>query len=217
MATPLKYILIGDTNTVQIIAEFVIVKNPQTQTESKQIFEKLSKSSDKKIDQRNKIQGKLGNYYFTITSPNIFFLILVESTYQERFVFQLIDEINKDHIPLMVNDKNELNASGRQMLKSLVDKYQDERNINKISTIQSDVEDIKVDMNKGIRSMVTNIADIKNLEDQSNRIKVTSADYNKNAKELERVTWWQNCKLTIIIAALVIGVALAIILPLVLK
>lgn len=216
--TPLKYLLIGDTNTVQIIAEFIVVKSPQTQIEAKQIFEKLSKTQEKKIEERTKIQGKQGNYYFTITGPNkLFFLVLVESSYPERFVFELIDNINKDHIPLMVNDKNELNASGRQMLKTLVDKYQDENGLNKIGSINSEVDDIKVDLSHNIKKMMNNMDDIKSLENQSNSIKVKSADYKKNSKDLERATWWQNCKLTIIIAIIVIAVALAIIIPLCVK
>lgn len=213
---PIKYVLIGDTNSSQIITEYTITKSPQTQTEAKQIFEKLSKSPEKRVEERNKIQGKQGNYYFTIAGQNnIFYLVLVDTTYPERYVFDLIDNINKDHIYLMVNEKNELNASGRQMLKNHIDRYQDEDNLNSIKSINSEVEDIKIDMNNNIRKVIGNVDDIKNLEVQSNRIKNNASEYKKNAKDLERTTWWQNCKLTIIIGVIVIAVLLAIIIPLV--
>jgi hypothetical protein len=186
----IKYLLIGNTDTVKAITEFVVVKNPQTQNEAKQIFEKLSRVSEKKIDERNKIQGNQGNYYFTITSPNIFYLCLVEANYPERNVFELIDSINKDHVPLMVNDKGELNASGRQILKSLVDKFQDSK--DKISEVHSDVNEIKLEMRDNVKKIISNVDDARKLQETSDRIKVNSADYKKNAKSLERATWWQN-------------------------
>jgi hypothetical protein len=212
--TNIKYLLIGNTDTIKIITEYIVIKNPQTQTEAKQIFEKLSKVQEKKIDQRNKIQGGQGNYYFTITAPNCFFLVLVDQNYPERFVFELIDAINKDHIPLMVNDKGELNASGRQILKNHVDNYQEAK--NRISDVQNDVNEIQLEMKENIKKIITNVDDARNLQATSDRIKNNSADYKKNAKDLERATWWQNCKLTIIIASLVIGVILVIVLPIVL-
>ena len=51
----------------------------------------------------------------------------------------------------MINDETrELNPTGRQALKELVNKYQDIKNINKIAEIQEDVNAIKVDMKKNI-------------------------------------------------------------------
>jgi hypothetical protein len=213
--TNIKYLLIGNTDTLQLVTEYVVVKNPQTQAEAKQIFEKLSKVPEKKIGERNKIQGARDNYYFTINSPNLFFLSLVDRSYPERKIFELIDTIVKDHIPLMVNDKGELNASGRQMLKTLVDKFQDGKDT--IGQIQSDVNEIQLEMKDNIRKMIANVDDAKKLQETSDRIKNTSADYKKNAKTLERETWWQNCKLTIIIVSVVVVILLVIILPLVLR
>ncbi len=210
----IKYLLIGNTDTVKIITEFIVVKSPQTQNEAKQIFEKLCKVPEKKIDERNKIQGNQGNYYFTITSPNVFYLCLVDQTYPERKVFELIDSINKDHVPLMVNDKGELNASGRQILKSLMDKFQDSK--DRISDVHNDVNEIQLEMKDNIKKVLTNVDDARKLQETSDRIKNSSQDYKKNAKDLERATWWQNCKLTIIIASVVVGLVLIVVLPIVL-
>lgn len=210
----IKYLLIGNTDTVKVISEFVVVKHAQTPVEAKQIFEKLSKV-EKKIDERNKIQGGQGNYYFTITSPNVFFLCLVDPNFPERKVFEMIENINKDHVPMMVTEKGELNASGRQILKTIVDKFQDGK--DKISDLQNDVDEIQIDMKNNIKKIVTNVDDARKLQDTSDRIKANSADYKKNAKDLERTTWWQNCKLTIIIASVVVILVLVIVVPLVVK
>lgn len=213
----LKYVLLGNVSNSQVVSEIVVVKDPQTQTEAKQIFEKLSKVGEKKIDAQNKIQGNKGNYFFTISSTNVFFLVLADSNYPPRFVYEMIDHINKDHIPLMVNDKGELNASGKQLLKGYVDKYQDLKGVSKIADVQGDVDEIKLEMQDNIRKMVKNVDDVNELGNKSNKIKDNAALFKNNATELKRTTWWQNCKLTIIIVVLVIGVTLAIVLPIVLK
>ena len=57
----------------------------------------------------------------------------------------------EENIPTMINDETgELNPSGRQALKELVNKYQDIKSINKIAEIQSGVDSLKVDMKKKI-------------------------------------------------------------------
>lgn len=148
--TPIKYLLIGDSSTNKIITEFSSGNaQPKTKKEINQIFNKLCKTPNKKLDERNKITSKNENYYFTFCHPDLIYLILVNNEYPERYVFELIQKINDEKIPTMVNDETrELNPSGRQSLKQLIDVYQDPKNISKIADLQSDVNSLKVDMRK---------------------------------------------------------------------
>ncbi len=214
-STNIKYLFIGKADTRGIITEYVEVKNTQVQTEAKQIFDKIASSPEKKIDERNKIQSSNGIYYLTLSAPAVFFLVLAEPSYPERYVFELIDQINKDNIPLLVNEKGELNSSGKQSLKALVQKYQDLKSLSKIHVIEEDVKDIKLEMNQNIRQMMVNVEDAKNLDSKAANIKDHADLFKNNAKSLERATWWQNCKLTIIIGVVLVCVVLIIVLPLV--
>jgi vesicle-associated membrane protein 4 len=218
MANNIKYILIGNVNTGHVITEFIVVKNPQTQTEAKKVLQRFKEFPDNfSFGERTKVKGnKDGNYYFIVAPPNTFLFCQVEQNYPEKCVYELLDNINNDHIPIMVNEQGELNVAGRQSLKQIIDKYQDEKNVNKISGLQEDVNQIQISMNSNIRKIVNNMDNAKNLQDQSNRIKDLSADYKKNAKDLERVTWWKNFKLTIIIVAAVVLLILIIVLPIIL-
>ena len=113
----------------------------------------------------------------------------------------------------MVNDETrELNPNGRQALKSLVDKFQDPKNVNKISELQSDVDSIKVDMKKNINKMVENVDDVNELQNKSEALRSSTAEYQKNSVEVRKITWWQNFKLWIILAAVVLVLLLLIIL-----
>ena len=211
--TPIKYLLIGDSSTNKIITEFSSGNAPsKTKKEINQIFNKLCKSQNKKIDERNKITSKNENYYFTFCNPDLIYILLANNQYPERHVFELIQKINDEKIPNSVNDETrELNPSGRQALKQLIDHYQDPKNINKIAEIQKDVDSLKVDMKKNINKMVESVDNVNELQDKSEALKLETDDYKKNAIEVRRITWWQNFKLWIILAGLVLLLILIII------
>ena len=212
--TPIKYLLIGDSATAKIITEFTSGNaSSKTKKEINQIFSKLCKTPNKKYDERNKITSKNVNYFFTFCRPDLIYLVLVNNAYPERLVFQLIGKINEDNIPTMVNDETrELNPNGRQALKALVDKFQDPKNVNKISELQSDVDSIKVDMKKNINKMVENVDDVNELQNKSEALRSSTAEYQKNSVEVRKITWWQNFKLWIILAGVVLVLLIIIIL-----
>ena len=204
--TPIKYLLIGDSSTNKIITEFSAGNaQPKTKKEINQIFNKLCKTPNKKLDERNKITSKNENYYFTFCHPELIYLVLVNNEYPERYVFELIQKINDEKIPTMVNDETrELNPSGRQSLKQLIDVYQDPKNISKIADIQSDVNSIKIDMRKNINKMVESVDDVNELQNKSEALKFESNEYKQNANEIKRLTWWQNFKMWIILGGVVL-------------
>ena len=190
---PIKYVLIGDSSTMKIITEYSSGNvEAKTKKEINRIFNKLAKLPNKKYDERNKITSKEENYYFINIKPNLLFIILANNQYPERYVFELISKIIEDNIPTMINDETrELNPTGRQALKELVNKYQDIKNINK---------------------MVESVENVNDLQNKSEQLKLESEDYKKTSVEIRKVTWWQNCKLWAIIAGIVILIVLIIVL-----
>lgn len=105
----------------------------------------------------------------------------------------------------MVNDETrELNPSGRQSLKQLIDVYQDPKNISKIADLQSDVNSLKVDMRKNINKMVESVDDVNQLQEKSAALKLESSEYKQNSVEVRRLTWWQNFKMWIILGGVVL-------------
>ena len=207
---PIKYVLIGESTSIKIITEFTSgTPDTKTKKEINKIFNKVAKMPNKKFDERNKLAAKDENYYFTHIKPDLVFIILVNSSYPERYVFELISKIVEENIPTMVNDETrELNPEGRQALKDLVNKYQDIKNINKIAEIQEDVNALKVDMKKNINAMVKSVEDVEDLQNKSEQLKLEAQDYKKNSIELRKLAWWQNFKLWIIIGVIAAIIAL---------
>ena len=211
--TPIKYLLIGDSSTNKIITEYTSGNTqPKTKKEINQIFNKLCRSQNKKIDERNKITSKNENYYFTFCKPDLIYILLANNQYPERYVFELIHKVNDENIPSMVNDETrELNPSGRQQLKALIENYQNPANINKIAEIQNDVNSLKVDMKKNINKMVESVDDVNELQNKSEQLKLETQDYKQNANEVRRITWWQKFKLSIILGLVVLILIIIII------
>lgn len=211
--TPIKYLLIGDSSTNKIITEYTSGNTQaKTKKEINQIFNKLCRSQNKKIDERNKITSKNENYYFTFCKPDLIYILLANNQYPERYVFELINKVNEENIPSMVNDETrELNPSGRQQLKGLIENYQNPSNINKIAEIQNDVNSLKVDMKKNINKMVESVDDVNELQNKSEQLKLETQDYKQNANEIRKITWWQNFKLWIILALVVLILIIIII------
>ena len=215
---PIKYVLIGDAASVKIITEFSAGNiDSKKKKEINRIFNKLAKLPNKKYDERNKITSKDENYYFMNVKPNYLFIILVNNQYPERYAFELIAKIMEENIPTMINDETgELNPSGRQALKELVNKYQDIKSINKIAEIQGSVDSLKVDMKKNITKMVESVDNVNELQNKSEQLKLETEDYKKTSVEIRKLTWWQNCKLWVIIIGIVLLLVLIIVLIVVL-
>ena len=211
--TPIKYLLIGDSSTNKIITEYTSGNTqPKTKKEINQIFNKLCRSQNKKIDERNKITSKNENYYFTFCKPDLIYILLANNQYPERYVFELIHKVNDENIPSMVNDETrELNPSGRQQLKALIENYQNPANINKIAEIQNDVNSLKVDMKKNINKMVESVDDVNELQNKSEQLKLETQDYKQNANEVRKITLWQKFKLWIILGLVVLILIIIII------
>ena len=171
---------------MKIITEFSSGNsNPKTKKEINRIFNKVAKLPNKKYDERNKLTSKEENYYYIHQKPDLLFIVLANNKYPERLVFELISKIQEENIPTMVNDETrELNPSGRQALKDLVTKYQDQKNINKIAEIQQNVDELKVDMRENINKMVQSVDDVNKLQEKSNALRLESEDYKKNSNEL---------------------------------
>ena len=203
---PIKYLLIGNSNNNKIITEFCSNNDSsKLKKEVKQIFSKLCNTQNKNFDERNKFSSKDLNYFFTFCRPDLIYLVLVNIQYPERLIFELISKINENNIPLMVNDETqELNPNGRQALKNLIEKYQDPKNVSQIAELQSDVDSIKNDMKKNLNKMVESVDDVKELENKSAALRDSTEEYKQNNVEIRRITWWQNFKLWLILAMVVL-------------
>ena len=215
MSNRFKYILIGDPANLQEIGHY-----PEKGTSKKivneahEIFSRFCSSGEKVKDERNKINAKDdGIYYFTISSQNIFLMVLTEQNVRERTAFELLNNIQNENIHLLTKEGiRELNTVGKQQLKLVVENFKENNGSEKIEQINIEIDDAKDIMKNNIKDMTENIDKVGELENKAVMIEQSANDYNKQAVALRKATWWANCKWTIILIIVII-LLIAIILP----
>ena len=204
----IRYLLIGSAETKEEIGSFPEKGvEEKIKTDSFQIFQKFCST-------KKDLRHKINNYYFTIKSKNIFYLILPDDNLKEREIFGLIDFIQKENIPSFVDTTTrKLNLKGRQNLKKAIQTYFENNNsMNKLNDINVELAETKKLMTNGINNMTNNIAKVEVLDEKSNQIKQNAIEFNRGAVALKKYAWWSNCKWTIILILIII-LLLIIILP----
>ena len=209
----IKYLLIGNPDDREEIGHYPERgASKTTAKEANKIFKKLSESGIQTKDLRNKVDNRgKGYYYFTINSKNIFYLILGDNNLKERDAFGLMDELQNENIPLMIDSKSgKLNLEGRKKLKEMVEDFEKNKS-NKIQGIQNEVDQVKDVMKNNIKNMYNNVEDVEIMEKKADELRVGAEEYNKSAVKLKRTTWWQNCKWWIILIAVIVLLIIIII------
>ena len=209
----IKYLLIGNPDDCEEIGHYPERgASKTTAKEANKIFKKLSESGIQTKDLRNKVDNRgKGYYYFTINSKNIFYLILGDNNLKERDAFGLMDELQNENIPLMIDSKTgKLNLEGRKKLKEMVEDFEKNKS-NKIQGIQNEVDQVKDVMKNNIKNMYNNVEDVEIMEKKADELRVGAEEYNKSAVKLKRTTWWQNCKWWIILIAVIVLLIIIII------
>ena len=209
----IKYLLIGNPDDREEIGHYPDRgASKTTAKEADKIFKKLAESGIQTKDLRNKVDNRgQGYYYFTINSKNIFYLILGDKNLKERDAFALMEDLQNENIPLMVDSKSgKLILEGKKKLKDMVENFEKKKS-NKIQGIQNEVEQVKDTMKTNIKNMYINVENVENMEKKAHELRVGAEEYNKSATTLKRTTWWQNCKWWIILIVVIVLLIIIII------
>ena len=209
MSKSIKYLFIGDLNKKVIMYQDQIINFASSEIDAKQIFEKICKISDHKYYEQAKVPNKNGNYYFTTLSPKRFYFALVDPNYDQTKVFQLFTEVNNSSSVDSVNDYGSINIDGINYLKLITEKYQNKT--SNLNGINKDINEIKIEMKQNIVKLVDNKENLEQLNKQSESIKDSAFLFQENSNDLKKQTWWQNCKLWIILILVLLGIIAVII------
>jgi vesicle-associated membrane protein 4 len=201
-----KYFLIGNIDTNTIITEYSTnALGSKEKKNANQIFQRICKSNERRYEERNIISAKENKYYFSLFEPNVVFIVYAAASYPEKLKFGKFDEVRNENVLSMINEETkELNPSGRQCLKQIIEKYQEKEKIDKMASIQKSVDDAKIEIKKNINKMVENGDDIETLEDQAKQLSIASEDYLNSAEESKNIAIWQNFKMWIIIFSVIL-------------
>ena len=208
----IKYFLIGDIDTSKIITEYSTnLISSKEKKNAIQIFKRICKSNERRYEENNIITAKDNKYYFSLFQPSTVFISYALNSYPQTLIFELFEEIKKSNILTLINEETkELNPNGRQDLKQMIEKYQENEKLKRFEEIKKDIDDVKIEIKKSVNNMLDNVESVENLEERINELNEETKEYMSNAEYDKKITWWQNAKFRIIALSIVIFIIVVV-------
>ena len=193
----------------------------EIESKSKELISQIkpeNRSVKKKLNFKNDPNKTIDIYYLS-TNDGILYLSFIElsssnmKTFKENFIYELLENIESQNIKKFVDDDEKLSNVGLQNLKMSIDNYnntyshgsgnesliEEDQQSQKISIINSQINDVKNDMKQNVKNMITNMNDMNEIEGKSVTIKDSSFHFQQDAKNLENKMKRQACKNKIIL------------------
>lgn len=208
----IKYFLIGDIDTSKIITEYSTnLISSKEKKNAIQIFKRICKSNERRYEENNIITAKDNKYYFSLFQPSTVFISYALNSYPQTLIFELFEEIKKSNILTLINEETkELNPNGRQDLKQMIEKYQENEKLKRFEEIKKDIDDVKIEIKKSVNNMLDNVESVENLEERINELNEETKEYMSNAEYDKKITWWQNAKFRIIALSIIIFIIVVV-------
>ena len=205
------YFLIANYNTKKEIGEYYeeSEENNINLSKIKSSAKEIVLSNDKKKEKTNKVAFQEYNFYYKITNLDILYLAVVKKNikYKENLIFELIEDIDHQGIKKLVDKNGELTLVGKQNLKFCIEQDQEanrkssnstssssitdlfsgqKKDTSKLSLINNELNDIQTNVKESIRNAITNVAEMQDLDDKSEKIKDVSFQFQRDSSMLER-------------------------------
>jgi len=110
-----------------------------------------------------------------------------------------------------------LNRKAKPLLTKLCRKYSDVNQVDKAAALVGKVEEVKSHMQDNIASMLQNIERTESISSQADQLNEQASVFKKKSNDLRKHMRCKNLKLTIILVALVVGILLVILVPVISK
>ena len=208
----IKYFLIGDIDTSKIITEYSTnLISSKEKKNAIQIFKRICKSNERRYEENNIITAKDNKYYFSLFQPSTVFISYALNSYPQTLIFELFEEIKKSNILTLINEETkELNPNGRQDLKQMIEKYQENEKLKRFEEIKKDIDDVKIEIKKSVNNMLDNVESVENLEERINELNEETKEYMSNSEYDKKIECWQSAKFRIIALSVVILVIVVV-------
>jgi len=112
---------------------------------------------------------------------------------------------------------NSLNRKSKPILTEYCQKYSDLQSVDKASALIGKVDGVKVQMQENIATMLNNMEQTETISNQASQLNEQASVFKKKSTDLKRQMKCKNMKMTIIIVALVLGILLTVLFPMIQK
>lgn len=169
---------------------------------------------------RYRLVSDTNAFNFTTDHMSRVFISITSAAYPERLAFPMLNDLMKsfqqDHgDEVEMAREGGLNKAAKPLLKKLVADYNDPAKKDKLSAVQSKVDDVKLTMQSNIDGMLRNLDKTERIETDTQALQEQARMFDTQATRLKSRERWKSRKLTLIIAFIVIFILTILIITLV--
>lgn len=142
--------------------------------------------------------------------------------YPSRVATQMLTETYTDYSSQLGSKcadaaPNSMNRASKPILKKYCAKFSDIESVDKASALIGKVDGVKVQMQDNIATMLNNMEKTESISAQADQLNDQASVFKKKATELKTTMKCKNLKMTIILGALIVGILLVVLVPLISK
>ena len=112
---------------------------------------------------------------------------------------------------------NALSKKSKSLLKEHCAKYDDSSKVDKASALNTKIDEVKVQMQDNIASMLKNTEQAESLAERSNQLNEQANVFQRKSKDLRKQMRCKNIKMTAILVTLVVGILVIVLVPLIMR
>ena len=150
--------------------------------------------------------------------------VITAPEYPRRSAFKLLDEI-REMVKEAVRGAEDIAAASRDgelqgampTLASTCRRYEDLGEVDKLTAVSLQVEDVKATMEGNINKMLDNAETVGAVEDKAEALRDGAQQFQRRSDNIKRAMWWRLFKIKMIFALLFIVVLGYIFIPIIVK
>ena len=114
-------------------------------------------------------------------------------------------------------EEKTLTRKSKPILTKYCQKYAAPESVDKASALMQKVDSVKSQMQDNIASMLSNMEKTETISTQAEQLNEQASVFKQKGNELRRQMKCKNLKMTLILTALIVGILLVILVPLISK
>jgi Synaptobrevin/Regulated-SNARE-like domain len=217
----IRYVAVARLSDRVPVAEYCVVDSrdmPKTLLDDK--LEKVLRSG--RVGEHTRLtitDREVGSIHYD-SDPHCLYLVVCSKDYQQRMAFKFLAEVRRE-FESQFGDQvaaarhSSLSRPSKPILKDLCMAFNSPENVDKIASVSLQVDAVKGQMNQNIQQVLRNTENVETLLTQTDDMRNEANTFNRSAGAVKNKMWYQNLKMQILIAVLVIILVAVIVVPIV--
>lgn len=178
--------------------------------------------SSERVREHNRLtitDREVGSIHYDSDLSCIYFVI-ARRDYSQRTAFKFLGEVqarfdSEFGQSVVSASEGSLSSPSRKLLAALCKKYNTGANMDKISSVSLQVDEVKGQMNENIQGSLRNNDALTNLVNESDSMANDANSFKRSARDAKNKMWYKNAKYQVLIALALALLLVFIIVPIV--